>query len=116
MESPHISEIRDKWPATGTAGEIMSRVILNNNWAAFGKLLKEGDSTAKLFAIMNVSQIPMQVSAYDHNIRHLQELRKLDNLRSFNEQQYNITEHKVQIKRAAGFRVVSLLRHSSRMC
>lgn len=102
LESPHISEISEKVPASGKTGQIMSKVIMNENFTPFGKLLEHGDPSTKFFAIMNVLQIPMQLGAYDFEDRQRQELIKINGLKSFNATSYayNVGEHKAKIIQA----------------
>lgn len=100
LESPHISEISDKLPASGQTGQIMSKVLLNDNSSPFGKLLKDGEPQIKKFAVMNVLQIPMQLYAYDAEDRQQQKLTKISDLRNSNGNPYKFSEHKAKIKEA----------------
>ena len=63
LESPHTQEVKNGYPVAGKSGADMSLVLFNIN-EAFGKLIYE--QKIKNIGILNVSNYPLQKSAY-HN-------------------------------------------------
>ena len=100
LESPHTSEISNGWPAAGTTGEIMSQVILNNSSIPFGQLLDEMHISVQKFAVMNVLQIPMQLSAYEEDYQQKDELCIINSIREYQGKPYDVKKHKAKIQRA----------------
>lgn len=61
LESPHKEEIEFEYPAAGQTGKNMSRVILNNDKIAFGKLLFDKDALVSEYGIFNSCQFPLGI-------------------------------------------------------
>jgi len=66
LESPHINEIKEHHPLAGKTGKLISKKLFSND-NSFGSLLIENRSIFKDYGIMNISQIPLQASAYPND-------------------------------------------------
>lgn len=71
LESPHTGEVEAKYPVAGSSGRAITKTLFPNekDFKALGKLLydekdTEQDNRLKNIGIMNISQIPLQMSAY----------------------------------------------------
>jgi len=73
LESPHKDEIAKKYPLAGKSGKYMSKKLVNNASKPFGELVKnkKANRDLNLFAIMNVSTIPLQETAYNQEVRRI---------------------------------------------
>lgn len=64
LESPEVNEVINDCPAFGSTGRNMSSKLIqfnrNEEKIGLGKLIKENDSRAKKFGIINVCNYPMQ--------------------------------------------------------
>ncbi len=68
LESPHTQEVKNGYPVAGKSGKDMSKVLLKDvefKQHSFGKLIYE--NKLPTFGIINVSNIPLQQSAYDQD-------------------------------------------------
>lgn len=77
LESPHKDEIEEKHPVAGSSGRAMTKILFphekdfkdGKTFKALGKLLydekdTEHDHRLNNIGIMNISKIPLQMSAY----------------------------------------------------
>jgi len=65
LESPHTQEVKNGYPVAGKSGKDMSKTLFedeNLKTISFGKLIYEKQISG--FGILNVSNIPLQKSAY----------------------------------------------------
>lgn len=65
LESPHTQEVKNGYPVAGKSGKDMSNVLFEDESLkkiSFGKLIY--DKKISGFGILNVSNIPLQKSAY----------------------------------------------------
>ncbi|MGE4517226.1 MAG: hypothetical protein AB7D96_10245 [Arcobacteraceae bacterium] len=82
LESPHKNEICEGYPLAGKAGREISKILIEKSELPFGKEAKEGSLINKV-SIINVSQVPLQGSAYcceknkPSNINIYEKLKKL---------------------------------------
>ena len=75
LESPHTQEVKNGYPVAGKSGNDMSKVLFGLD-EAFGKLIYE--QTIKNIAIINVSNYPLQKSAYQNpQMRELEQFEKI---------------------------------------
>jgi len=90
-ESPHIDELYHNYPLAGKSGREMSKFLLGRYDLPLGYVAKtqvlHTELSLKLFSVVNVSELPMQKSAYDvndqlppENITLLSKLRKVKRL------------------------------------
>ncbi|MCD6172732.1 MAG: hypothetical protein J7J96_02950 [Sulfurimonas sp.] len=66
LESPHTQEVKNGYPVAGKSGKDMSKILFedeNLKKESFGKLIYEKQISG--FGILNVSNIPLQKSAYN---------------------------------------------------
>ncbi|WP_067932617.1 uracil-DNA glycosylase family protein [Alicyclobacillus kakegawensis] len=95
LESPHVQELRYRAPVSGSSGATMSRHLFGERYARFplGWLVKKNADEQKhrpsldRIGLMNVSNIPMQASAYrnrDVHKRYGQWLQALEFVRANN--------------------------------
>ena len=88
LESPHTDEVQNGYPVAGKSGRDMSKVLFAMN-EPFGELIFE--QTIKNIGIVNVSNYPLQKSAYEppfakvleffDKIRQNPKLRKNSNIK-----------------------------------
>lgn len=69
VESPHVDEVRCGFPLAGSAGRAMSRRLLECGCVPFGLVALEPRVGSRLglgvpVSVVNVSQEPLQASAY----------------------------------------------------
>jgi hypothetical protein len=76
LESPHTQEVKNGYPVAGKSGNDMSKVLFGRD-DAFGKLIHEQE--IKNIGILNVSNYPLQNSAYSH--QHLSEIEFFEKIR-----------------------------------
>jgi uracil-DNA glycosylase len=65
LESPHTQEVKNGYPVAGKSGKDMSKTLFEDEdlkTISFGKLIFEKQISG--FGILNVSNIPLQQSAY----------------------------------------------------
>lgn len=65
LESPHTQEVRNHYPVAGKSGKDMSKTLFSDESLqkeSLGKLIYENKISG--FGILNVSNIPLQKSAY----------------------------------------------------
>jgi uracil-DNA glycosylase len=74
LESPHTQEVRDGYPVAGKSGVDMSQVLLHQD-EAFGKLIFT--QKVKKIGILNVSNYPLQHSAYTHLFKDIEFFPKI---------------------------------------
>lgn len=68
LESPHVDEVKNGYPVAGKSGKDMSKILIqdiNLKHQPFGKLIYERE--IQKFGILNISNIPLQKTAYDLN-------------------------------------------------
>ncbi|MEA1893365.1 MAG: hypothetical protein U9N33_11750 [Campylobacterota bacterium] len=68
LESPHVDEVKNAYPVAGKSGKDMSKILIqdiNLKHQPFGKLIYERE--IQKFGILNISNIPLQKTAYDLN-------------------------------------------------
>ncbi len=78
LESPHTQEVKMGYPVAGKSGVDMSLVLFNLN-EPFGKLVKE--RKVKHLGLCNISNFPLQKSAYDLADRELKVLEFFETIR-----------------------------------
>jgi hypothetical protein len=87
LESPHTDEVKYQYPAAGKSGREMSNILFNRGDIPFGLIIKHMEymreemniNLTKNIGIMNVSQLPLQLSTYeDEDIELLEELSSLN--------------------------------------
>jgi len=64
LESPHTQEVKNGYPVAGKSGVDMSMVLFSIS-EPFGRLVHDGELRG--FGLLNVSNIPLQKSAYDNS-------------------------------------------------
>ena len=64
LESPHTQEVMMGYPVAGKSGRDMSKVLCSSN-EPFGKLIH--DKQLSKVGIINISNYPLQKSAYNHD-------------------------------------------------
>jgi hypothetical protein len=70
LESPHNSEVKNKYPLAGAAGISVSKALALNNEIPIGKLISDKTKNLdEIIGIMNICSIPMQYSPYRHDKR-----------------------------------------------
>ena len=86
LESPHTQEVKNHYPVAGKSGKDMSKVLLEDEQLQklpFGQLIYE--EKIPNFGILNVSNIPLQKSAYkmqkDEIFRDFELIRQNPSLR-----------------------------------
>lgn len=109
LESPHIDEIRHKYPAAGKTGDVMSQVLLDNFMCSFGELLNRADPSTEPYGIMNVSQIPLQLSAYQKREKTQSAMITMNRVKNYERTPYDIELHKSEIRRSIATRPVMKL-------
>jgi len=87
LESPHTDEVKYQYPAAGKSGREMSNILFNRGDIPFGFIIKYMEymreemniNLTKNIGIMNVSQLPLQLSIYeDEDIELLEDLSLLN--------------------------------------
>ena len=75
LESPHTQEVKNGYPVAGKSGNDMSKILFGLD-EAFGKLIYE--QSIKKINIVNVSNYPLQKSAYKNpQMRELEQFEKI---------------------------------------
>jgi len=75
LESPHTQEVKNGYPVAGKSGNDMSKVLFGLD-ESFGKLIYE--QKIKHIGILNVSNYPLQHSAYKEEFRQNPKQRRYD--------------------------------------
>ncbi len=78
LESPHTQEVKMGYPVAGKSGVDMSLVLFNLN-EPFGKLVKE--RSIKHLGLCNISNYPLQKSAYEADDQNLKVLEFFETIR-----------------------------------
>jgi len=90
LESPHTQEVKNGYPVAGKSGNDMSKVLFGLD-EAFGKLIYE--QTIKNIAIVNVSNYPLQKSAYKNlqmiELEQFEKIRQNPKLRKYDKDGIN---------------------------
>lgn len=90
LESPHTQEVKNGYPVAGKSGNDMSKVLFGLD-ESFGKLIYE--HSIKNIAIVNVSNYPLQKSAYKNpqmiELEQFEKIRQNPKLRKYDKDGIN---------------------------
>lgn len=87
LESPHTSEVSQRYPLAGTAGVRVAKAFLGTDEQSIGEILHNwrnlpSGSILRHIGIMNVCRLPMQCDPYCRSLRRHEVLRHLKTIRN----------------------------------